>query len=167
MEKEIWKDIEGYEGIYKISTMGRVMSLKFNREKIMKNALMNGREFTSLLKNGKYTRPYISRLVAMAFIPNPEQKEQVNHINGIKTDNRLENLEWSTRSENINHGIKNNLIKHERGEKHSRSILTEQQVLIIRGKRTQGEKLTSIAKEFNVSIGCIQGIISKKTWSHI
>ena len=106
MNKEIWKDIFGYEELYQISNLGRVKSIRkskilaYKRNKnIYVNVILTNRNKTQ--KNVK-----IHRLVAEAFIPNPENKPEVNHINGIKTDNRVENLEWVTASENIQHAIK-------------------------------------------------------------
>lgn len=109
--KEEWKDIIDFEGQYQISNIGRVKSLErtkvksnkavvFIPERILK-PIVNWRGYERIGLGGKIHS--VHRLVAQAFIPNPDRKTQVNHKNGIKTDNRVENLEWTTPSENIKH----------------------------------------------------------------
>lgn len=104
------KDIEGYEGIYKISKDGKVFSLYKNSYLIPQNH-PGGYLLVGLCKNGKKNHRTTHRLVAKAFIDNPLNKKEVNHINGIKTDNRVENLEWVTRCENELHAYKIGLKK--------------------------------------------------------
>ena len=110
--EEIWKDINGYEGVYQISNLGRVKSLGYNmpklrrnkKERIMKAPIdINGYKRVALKQKYKYS---IHRLIAVNFIPNPENKPCINQINGIKTDNRIENLEWVTNSENSIHAYR-------------------------------------------------------------
>ena len=113
---EIWKDIEGYENKYQISNLGRVKSLylinrqaTIPREKILSPGHnLQGYLFVTLSKNGKLSKHLsIHRLVAKHFIPNPNNYPVVNHINGIKTDNCVENLEWCTQKYNIQQSYKN------------------------------------------------------------
>ena len=103
---EIWKDIVGYEGLYQISNLGRVKSLNYNRtgkENILSPGLNNsGYYHVALCKNGKSKFSLIHRLVALSFIPNLDNKECVDHINGNRLDNRVENLRWCTNKENCN-----------------------------------------------------------------
>lgn len=110
MQKEIWRPIKGYEGLYEISNLGKIKS-NFRQGsttdflKISNNG--NGYMMVRLCKNGKAKKYYLHRLLAQTFIDNPEDKPQVNHINENRSDNRLENLEWVTQKENNNHGNHN------------------------------------------------------------
>ncbi len=111
---EIWKDIEGFEGKYMISDHGRIKSLTDYkgraRELIRKPRIAkNGYYYVNLFKKSKCKSKKPHRLVAEAFIHNPFKKETVNHINGIKTDNRVENLEWATQKENSEHAYRTKL----------------------------------------------------------
>ena len=114
--EEIWKDIEGYEGLYQISNLGRVKSLKRKRrpqEKLLSiQQFPNQYYFINLCRNGKNKSCLVHRLTANAFVRSRFKKQIVNHKNGIKTDNRVENLEWCTYIENIRHAKKIGLIKN-------------------------------------------------------
>jgi hypothetical protein len=113
MQEEIWKDIKGYEGLYQVSSYGRVKSLcridsnnHIVKEKYLKQ---KGGEYPRVVlsKNGKIKQFLTHRLVCIAFIPNIQQKKCVNHIDEDKKNNNVDNLEWVTYSENQNHGTKN------------------------------------------------------------
>jgi len=100
------KDIIGYEGFYKVSNYGRIFSIKRNRFLKPQIGIKNKYLYIILSKDKKGKGFLVHRLVAIAFIPNPENKEQVNHIDGNRSNNYLENLEWNTRSENNIHSFK-------------------------------------------------------------
>jgi len=128
---EIWKDIIGFEGLYKISNLGRVKSLGKGKstnplncvEKIMKNGLSDRYEKIKLTKDGNYYHYNIHRLVAINFIDNPENKPQVNHIDCNKLNNKVSNLEWNTVKENIQHSVDNGLNRGGRNNPSSKQVL--------------------------------------------
>lgn len=115
MRNEIWKPIEGYDSKYKyeVSNLGNVRKW-WHRGKVLTEPRLipqcdnnHGYLIVDLMKNGKQEHPKVHRLVAIVFIPNPLNKRTVNHINEVKTDNRVENLEWSTDEEQVNYGTRN------------------------------------------------------------
>ena len=112
---EIWENIKNYEGKYQVSNMGNVKSLNFNNTKrpaiLVKKVNRRGYEYVCLSQYGKRSYSAVHRLVAEAFIPNPDNKEQINHIDGNKRNNSMYNLEWVSQSENINHAIRTGLLK--------------------------------------------------------
>lgn len=120
---EVWKDIKGYEGLYQVSNLGRVKSLtkkdSVGREikgKILTLIQNQGYYRISLCKNGKVCNKLVHRLVADAFIPNPDNKPHIDHINTIKTDNKVDNIRWVTIKENNENPL--SLSHRKRGDNH-------------------------------------------------
>ena len=105
MINEKWKDIEGYTGLYQISTLGNIKNTRSGNLLRPQNA--RGYLRVKLHKHGEFDNIPVHRLVAQAFIPNPENKPQVNHIDEDKTNNTVDNLEWVTAKETCNYGTRN------------------------------------------------------------
>lgn len=143
---EIWKDIEGYEGLYQVSNLGNVYSCKY--KKIFKPCIRRKYFSVILSKNKVIKNCYVHRLVAAAFIPNPDNKPQVNHKDLNKLNNELSNLEWVTVKDNIIHGINKGARK-----KSYLSSAKNNKLRILR--LNSGYKTTEIAKILNVSKGLI------------
>lgn len=115
---------------------------------------------------GRKQPMFVHRLVAMAFVPNPDNKPEVNHINLDKHDNRAENLEWVTRAENLAHAHSNGADL--RGSKNGQSRLTEAEVISIRTRYAQTEvRLRELAEEFGVSASTLSLIVKGRAWAHV
>lgn len=100
-----WKDVVGFEGLYRVSEYGDILSIK--RNKLLSQRLNKGYPMVKISKNGKQYTKQIHRLVAIAFIPNLENKPEVNHLDEVKTNNHISNLSWVTAKENSNWGTRN------------------------------------------------------------
>lgn len=156
--KELWKDVEGYEGTYQVSNLGMVKSLDRlttdNRRlkgKLLAKTNSKGYIKVTLTNKNKSDNRDIHRLVAQAFIPNPENKPQVNHIDEDKTNNIVSNLEWVTAKENMNHGTRR-----------KRSSLKQSIKIVC---VTTGKVYNSIAdasRDLNLNSGTISKIINGK-----
>jgi hypothetical protein len=163
MNIEYWNQISGHEW-YMASDKGTAKSVKFGKKTILTPQLCRDGYFrvTLRVKNAP-KRFLIHRLVAMAFIPNPDNKPCINHKNGIKTDNRVENLEWCTYSENLKHAFANNLACA-KGERNSQHKLTELEVTEIKGS---SETLKVLSKIYQVSEATISRVKTGKNWKHV
>lgn len=166
--EEVWRDIKDYEGLYQISSLGRVKSFKGKTSKIMiGNTNNRGYYLVGLRKDGKRKMFLRHRLVAQAFIPNPNNLPQVNHIDGNKSNNTLKNLEWVNQSENEKHAIKHNLRKPWLNEQNPMSKLKKCQVYFIR--RTLRKEFSSkeLADMFKITFGSIDKIGRRENWANI
>lgn len=170
--KEIWKDIEGYAGCYQIFNFNLIKSLSRKgrpTEKILKQ-IKDGKYYVvSLSKNNIVKKYTVHRLLAIAFIPNPENYPQVLHRNDIGTDNRLENLYWGNIDQNGADASRNccfsNTVK---GEAHYAAKLTKRDIIKIRKMWATNQFLKSeIGRRFNVCGQYIGKILKKETWKHI
>ena len=155
---EYWKSIvEGPRNI-EVSTLGRI------RDKITGNIVkpqITNRGYNTIYV-GNYKRCLLHRLIAFAFIPNPLNLPQVNHINGVKTDNRVENLEWCTSSHNIQYAFDNGLQVYS----YKSAKLTAQDVMDIRTKHKH-LKTIKIMKMYNMERRAIYNIRKNITWKHV
>lgn len=171
MENEEWRDIVGYEGLYEVSNIGRVRSLgKRARVMILQKRNKKGKYYgVSLLKDCKQKNMQIHRAVALAFIPNPENKPCVNHIDNDPSNNKLNNLEWVTNRENTIHAVRqgrqrlDNIINR-KGEQVFGAKLKAKDILEIRNSSLTQRELSFIYK---VSRGNISSIKSRNRWKHI
>lgn len=111
----------------------------------------------------------IHRAVAQMFIPNPENKPEVNHKDWNKTNNCVENLEWATHEENMRHARENNLIWHPKGEQHGRNRVSEQNALAILRlhKINPNFSRTKVARKLNVSISTISHLVTRRNWKEL
>ena len=173
--EEKFKDIEGYEGLYQVSNLGRVKSLeryikissggiKKIKETILKFSTRNGYSIVMIYKNKKGYRKSVNRLVAETFIPNFKNKPQVNHIDGNKLNNVVENLEWCTQKENIEHSYR--LGSSKVGQDRLKSKLSNSDVFLIKYNSDELNQ-TKLALQLGVSQTLIHNIRKNKTWKHI
>lgn len=169
---EEWRKAVGFSEKYWVSNMGRIFTAsahnKPNNPAIMKPARSGaGRrdDYLKTIMDGKTIR--VHRVVAATWIPNPEDKPIVNHINGNKLDNRAENLEWCTSSENQLHAYRTGLEVPLRGNDNPKSKLTEDQVRKFKWEWKHDRKMTrkQYAQAFGVSEAALKDIVRGRSWS--
>lgn len=173
--KEIWKTIHHFDR-YEISNLGNIRKfLKAYKKykKLSPFTSQKGYLLIDLSINNKKTKKrwQMHRLVATYFIPNPENKPQINHKNGIKTDNSILNLEWVTNKENRDHaeslGLFNKAHENRRGEKNNTAKLSVKDVRNIKYKLAKTMSQGQIAKKYKVTQACISLILKEKNWKHV
>lgn len=177
--KEVWKEIDGYEGLYQVSNFGQVRGMDriVNGRKLKGNFLKHdivsgGYHRISLCNNNIRKNYLISRLVAKNFIDNPKNLEYVNHKDLDKNNNHIDNLEWISRHENQIHFCKSNLAEQRylktSCEKNPKSKLKDIDVSLIRKLRNEfGLKHKTLAWLFDVNKTTIQDIVYKKSWKYV
>ena len=165
---EIWRNISGYEGIYQVSNKGRVRSIRDGKILILKPCKRNGYLMIGLRKNGAHKNFQVHRLVAQAFIPNPENKPMVDHIDTNKLNNCVENLRWATDKENHRYAAENGLYKS--GSEASQAKLTAEQVRYIREHYIPYDDLygtAALARKFNVHQATVSNVVRGKTHKNV
>lgn len=184
-----WKWVKGYRGLYKVSTEGvvksaaRVVEGKDGRLMAVTGRILkpgnlvsgSGKRYkvVSLWRGGKGRMFQVHRLVAMAFVPNPDNLPEVNHLDGNPGNNHYTNLEWTTRKGNIQHAIRTGLLDHSKrrmpkGEAHQNAKLTDNDVRTIRVLGAEpGRDTKAIASRFGVSRTQVNNILSNRVWKHV
>lgn len=183
--EEKWVDIEGYSGIYQVSSHGRIRSLdkivkcthkstRMVKGKIMstpKNNAGRGYNTFNLCDKGKRKKVTVHRMVAEAFIPNPDNKPQVNHIDCDTVNNYVDNLEWCTDQENKDHAVLHGLVNTShlggKADKCYASKLTSKQVLAIKEKIALQIPLIEISHDYDVSVSTISELKSGRSWTSV
>lgn len=171
--EEIWKE-------YYVNKYGNILVSNLGNVKNKNGKLLSKRQKTDPLnpyyyirvnytENGKRKiwQQYIHILVAKCFIDNPENKPEVNHIDTNKLNNRVDNLEWNTRLENMAHAASHGLMGDKCGEKNGRHKLTANDIPIIKELYSNKTPIAEIARKFNVGWTTISHVIKKETWTNI
>ena len=167
MQKEIWKPVVGYEGLYEINNKGEIKTIKSGRIiKYFKNK--DGYLSCKLSKKSKTKTYLVHRLVAQAFIPNPENKPYVNHKDSNRLNNTLNNVEWCTPLENVKHMIISGRSTYKKGSNNINSKLDENIVIsILNIYKNKNVTQRFLSKKYDVSLSAINSVINRKTWKHV
>ena len=177
---EIWKDITGYEGIYQVSNYGNVKAVartlndgRFRKERMLKPYIDRDgyKKATLWYGNNPQKHYFVHRLVALAFIDNPDNYPQINHKDENPANNHVENLEWCDVRYNINYGNRNiKMAQAIRGENHYLHKLKNEDIRFIRDHYIRGHNeygQCAMARKYGVCQSVIRSIINRKTWKHI
>lgn len=162
IEGEIWRDVPGFGGEYQASNLGRI------RRTYVLNLyrMTTGYLRPSMVYQGSRYQIDAHRLVCAAFHgPKPAEKMQVAHLNGIRGDNRAENLAWTTPRENQRHRVRHGT--HNKGERHNKVKLTNAQVLELRSRKLTADEKREYAAKWGVAVCTIHDILSRRSWTHI
>ncbi len=165
---EEWKDIKGYEGLYQVSNLGRVKNIKTNR--ILKKWINTNDTYfrVTLYNNGSKKHFLLHRLLAIHFIPNPDNLPEVCHKDNNKQNFSLDNLEWGSKSYNSQCAYDTGVHVGMKGEKHPMHKLTEKQVQEIRAKYIPWKYSTrKLAKEYNIHQSVIFSIVNNDIWKEV
>ena len=175
MTKELWKQIPGYKGRYEISNLG-ILRIS-GPDRIGRNRLIGQHPGLYATPNG-YLQAHlydergiknigVHQLVMLAFIGPCPSNKQVNHINGRRKDNRLQNLEYLTASENVQHAMANLPRKCQKGTKNAHAKLNESSVAELRRRSSAGELTIDLAKAFGIAHQTASKAINRHTWTHV
>lgn len=175
---EEWKPIENYEGLYEVSSFGRVKSLskkwvsgrgaiRNKPDTIMVQVITKGYLRLTLKSNGSQKSFIVNRLVGIHFWDNPDNLPETNHLDGIKTNNFYKNLVWSTKSDNIIHAFETGLKIPLKGEKHPNSKFKDEDIREIRRLHEAGKNHREIADLLGAKWRAIQKIVTGRRWKHI
>ena len=175
--QEIWKEIEGYDGFYQVSNLGDVKSIggqignAIRKPRVLKQSLtIDGYPKVRLQRGNEDRTVTVHRLVAMYFVPNPNNEETVNHIDGNKMNNVFSNLEWTDRSGQMHHAYKLNLKSARVGSSNSNAKLTPKEVRYIRDNYIKGNReygSSALGRKFGVTHRVITLIANGETYKDV
>lgn len=168
---ENWKPVPGYEGRYDVSDLGRLRTYRgrgkqvLAEPRVMKNPTRrNGYVAVALQCDGRIDNRYVHRLVMLAFV-GPDDGREVNHINAVRGDNRLANLEYATRAENVAHAVAHGLVP--RGERCAGAKITEEIVREIRRRVASGERQKDVGVDLGVPFRRVSRIVTGSAWAWV
>ncbi len=174
--KELWKPVSGYEGCYEVSSLGRVRSLtrhvnhvngtcpKYGKI-LSQSPNTKGYLLVGLCVEGEQKTKTVHKLVALAFLVNPDDLPEVNHKDGNKSNNSDSNLEWSSGEDNIKHATRNGL--RAKGKSLPSTKLSESDIPIIRLRIANGESFSKIGKSYGINHKAIIAIHTGRSWSYV